>query len=460
MNEPLKLVCDIPGVDDRSQITWYRLKTIDGELMESGVYGDDYKTDPDQNLLFLRVNHGDSLPYICTYSVSLFDKYRFNGSTIYVNVIAPKTKAVYSPAPLYVTPNQVIVSETDIVNLYCIHGGYPKPEITWYVNGTEMKKYIFYDRAYLWRVDIAQAGVYSCHVSNGVGQDLNHSMEVTIKTGLYFVDNQFPLNEPEDGDAEFSCLANTESNPKYEWFINAKPLSDVVLNKRWSVTPNKIVISKVKPSDMSVIGCKVTSGDKTIYDDNYLRVITKAPEVSYKDDTNLTWFAGNTESMNCHWDAGPTPTVQWFKDGKHILINNRSNYTNTKLEIMNITKEDDGVYECRVNNKYGSDTLKRFVTVINPTRFTEEIRKDTNAKVGSTVVFPCKYEIDESVQNVSVVWKFNYAQITEDVDHIHSRVDNSLTITNVKDSDDGLYYCVIDGDLVYNQSEYGKLHVT
>lgn len=171
--------------------------------------------------------------------------------------------------------------------------------------------------------------------------------------------------------------------------------------------------------------------NKTIYDENAITILKKKPAIQFhNEETEIMWFKTDTGRMHCNWVAGPNVTVQWFKNGHEIEINDRVNYTDKYLEIESVTEDDAGEYECRVANKNGSDSIKTVISVINKSRIIDNI-VNVETTTGSAVIFPCHYEIDESLTNVTVIWKYKYFHFDLDENRVVED-NNTLTIMSVK----------------------------
>ena len=64
--------------------------------------------------------------------------------------------------------------------------------------------------------------------------------------------------------------------------------------------------------------------------------------------------------LTCNAVGNPTPSISWTKDGSVINANGDPRIIfaeqNTKLNITNVTRVDDGQYRCVANNSLGSAT--------------------------------------------------------------------------------------------------------
>lgn len=171
-----------------------------------------------------------------------------------------------------------------------------------------------------------------------------------------------------------------------------------------------------------------------------------APILADKSSTiEHDWFLTQSAYLYCGWRATPIPTVQWFKDGQEIAMSERLHFTNHFLNVENITVSDAGEYECLLRNIHGSASKKQIVNVYQKTEAVVNC-EDVKTTIGSTVVLPCKFDVDNRLTNTSVSWVIyknpDFVDVTLDDDHV-KQDDNSLKIMNFKESDVRTYVCVI-----------------
>lgn len=244
----------------------------------SNSFPGNVQIDENGNLIFIYINVEDdssfndsSAPYMCTYVDPSFST-SFNGSQIYVEVINTESESKYEPVPLKIAEKQYSVETGDFLRLNCIHGGYPKPRILWYLNGTEVEEFRDYNAGFIWGFELKHGGEWSCNVENGIGKKLVHTFNIDVKQRLHFKESQNGNESYRFGEnVELECLAEGEVSPSYEWLINSVPIADVKIDKRWNIKEDKITISNFQNTDLSVVCCRASIGSKSIYKEFILR---------------------------------------------------------------------------------------------------------------------------------------------------------------------------------------------
>ena len=68
---------------------------------------------------------------------------------------------------------------------------------------------------------------------------------------------------------------------------------------------------------------------------------------------DTTAGSNTTVTMPCVAFGIPSTTYTWFLNAKPLIWTNRHNITGGNLTIKDLTREDNGMYQCFVNNKHG-----------------------------------------------------------------------------------------------------------
>ena len=74
--------------------------------------------------------------------------------------------------------------------------------------------------------------------------------------------------------------------------------------------------------------------------------------------------SGTTVVLNCQAEGEPTPTIEWSRQSRPLLGNDRfSTLSNGSLRISSAQKEDTAEYECVARNLLGSVLVRVTLTV-------------------------------------------------------------------------------------------------
>ena len=80
------------------------------------------------------------------------------------------------------------------------------------------------------------------------------------------------------------------------------------------------------------------------------------------DETNSSYSViyRDSVSLYCPATGHPRPTINWFKNGSPISLNELNQYVTDQgtLVIRFATEDDAGTYTCMVSNKAGTDEIE------------------------------------------------------------------------------------------------------
>ena len=90
-------------------------------------------------------------------------------------------------------------------------------------------------------------------------------------------------------------------------------------------------------------------------------IVTDEPEITAHPGS-VAETEGNNVTLSCNAAANPAPTISWIRDGSLVnsTINSRISFSedNKQLTITNVSRTDNGEYQCVAENRVGSDTSK------------------------------------------------------------------------------------------------------
>jgi hypothetical protein len=235
--------------------------------------------DPEGNLWFSNVTKEDEsqgFNYACSATYAFRNEYKL-GSHVHLEVLQNETEGfedlVFEQEPIrqYVSDVSVIGMQTKKVELFCIYGGTPMPEITWFKDDEPVE---FNDRLvtrnygrslYFKKLSMGDAGNYTCEASNGVGTVQNHTISLEVHAFPRFTSDMENVLAKLDEEAEFVCEVNGEPDPEIGWTFNGKPIVEEDNHPRRLIEGNKVSIIKLDKSDIGNYGCNATNSYGYVY---------------------------------------------------------------------------------------------------------------------------------------------------------------------------------------------------
>ena len=81
----------------------------------------------------------------------------------------------------------------------------------------------------------------------------------------------------------------------------------------------------------------------------------------------MTSATGATILLPCAASGVPAPTIEWYKNQKHVSEDPGSErvtvHNNGSLEVRDVTEQDADVYTCRAYNLYGTAVVKHTLVI-------------------------------------------------------------------------------------------------
>lgn len=352
--------------------------------------------DPEGNLWFSNVTRADSSEdffYACA-ATSLFRNEYKLGNRVLMRVVASgisPTQNRYQPTLQYVSRKNEVALRGKKIELFCIYGGTPLPQIIWTKGG----------RAIPWSDRITQGnygksliikhttfedeGSYTCESSNGVGQAQSYSINLQIKAVPYFTVEPEIVNAAEDEEVSFKCEATGVPEPAIKWIHNGKPIEQSAANPRRTVTSKSIVIKGLTKKDTGNYGCNATNALGYVYKDVFLNVLALPPEITEAPKQEAT-VDRRKITLTCRVFGAPKPTVKWIRNGLELTGGRYKTLENGDMEITDVGFSDAGDYTCHAENKLGSKEANGTLLVKEHTKITEE-PQDYEVAAGTPATF-------------------------------------------------------------------------
>ncbi|KAG8240341.1 hypothetical protein J437_LFUL000816 [Ladona fulva] len=279
---PYKLTCNPPDGWPKPNVYWL-IQNADGGI--KSINNSRMTLDPEGNLWFSNVTKADAsddFTYACS-ATSLFRNEYKVGNRVMLNVKssgASGSQSYHEPIAQYVSRNNEVALRGKKVEIYCIFGGTPLPEIRWSKQGGSLPP----DRVVLGNygkslvikhVNFEDEATYTCEASNGQGSAKSHAVSLKVMAAPYFTVEPEIINAAEEESVTFRCEASGVPEPQISWIHNGKPIEEAPHNPRRKVTPNSITIDRLVKKDTGNYGCNATNSLGYVYKDVYVNVLGK-----------------------------------------------------------------------------------------------------------------------------------------------------------------------------------------
>ncbi|XP_076093735.1 hemicentin-1-like isoform X1 [Mytilus galloprovincialis] len=426
LNNPFTLACPVQG-NPLPAITWYKNgQTIN--FTNSQSYRANSKG---RELYILSSSERDTAVFRCQASNKAGDDHIDFSVKVLLSARVNMTGIDTKP--------KVISGEP--LTLICPGVGIPKPNITWYKDGSvlsEDKEKLTIDV-----VDIRDAGMYKCVVQNEAGQsEVEFNVKVQVPPRI---DEEGIDTNPEvvTGDPHtLSCPARGRPPPDITWYKNGQIIdftsdSNLELKSRG----RQLYFKEVQLKDDGVYKCLAVNEAGSIEQKYDLDVLVP-PSIDDSANNDITKvISGHTTVLNCPASGTPVPAIEWFKNGWLLVINNNilTEDNGRQLKIINTRVEDSGNYTCTATNTAGKTEQDMTLLVLVPPSIDESnVIYSPKVRVNRTVLLDCPIE---GVPLPDVTWLVNNIPLVESERHQLLRDNRQVKITKAQIGDSGTYTC-------------------
>jgi hypothetical protein len=407
--------------------------------------------DPEGNLWFSNAttdDHSDNFYYTCAATSPFRSEYK-KGNRVLLQVTASgisPTQNRHEPVRQYVSRKNEVALRNKRIEMYCIYGGTPLPQVVWTKNGKSIpwneritqghygKSLIIND------VTFEDEGSYTCDISNGVGKTQSYSISLKVEASPEFIVEPETHNAAEEETVEFRCEASGIPEPTIKWIHNGKSIDQAPPNSRRIVNNNRILITNLEKKDTGNYGCNASNALGYVYKDVYLNVLPLSLEITDAPKKVKT-VQREDVTMTCRIFGVPKPQVKWIRNYFHLNGGRYTTMENGDLHIKEVRFSDAGEYICHAENKFGTKQAIGTLSVKTRTTFTES-PTDLAVTAGASAIFRCNAVADPSLK-LRVEWLHNGEAIKFKNNRRFTKShDNSLTISKAIELDSGIYTCL------------------
>ncbi|XP_043504363.1 fasciclin-2 [Polistes fuscatus] len=332
----------------------------------------------------------------------------------------------------------------------------PSPSVDWLYNGELVKtndRYIIDTHALkIKNVQESDDGIYTCRASVlTTGELKERPIRVEVHIRPTIEERSTPVDIIEGENQKIECKAKGKPPPRFSW-IQSLTKQNLSSTDRFTVNPDTgdLTITNVNREDAGEYECTATNAAGSATTNIVVNVIVKPKIMEFP---NITVIQGKEVDIKCKAFGRPPPKVTLRKhtaekayvigaqvdDDRIVLINKPDEVTGETVGILNIRdvfRSNDGLYECVAENAGGKAYKNGHVTVEFPPTFAYMDNNTTWSWDSRPVNLTC---IAESIPNATITWTMGADRKIEDVPEI-KQLGNGPISTLMIIPLDGRYY--------------------
>ncbi|XP_064162781.1 neurofascin homolog (chicken) a isoform X15 [Anguilla rostrata] len=363
------------------------------------------------------------------------------------------SRGVAETTPTFLSPtgasSSKMVLRGEQLLLECIAAGFPTPSIKWFKKGGDLpsrkvKLENFNKTLRVVSVSEEDSGEYICMANSKIGS-VRHSISVQVKAAPYWLDQPSNIVLAPDENGRLVCRANGSPKPSIQWLVNGEPIESAAPNPSRQAVGDTLIFRSVQIGSSAVYQCNASNEHGYLLANAFVSILDMPPRMLGPRNQLIKVIENNRTFLDCPFFGSPLPELRWFKngqgsglDGGHYRV-----YINGTLEIRRIRPEDQGTYTCVASNILGKAENQVHLEVKEPTRIVRA-PEHLSANRGSAARFDCRVKKDPTLP-VTVTWLKDDKPLT--VGWRLKADEDSLTINNINEGDEGTYTCTVRTEL-------------
>ncbi|XP_051546218.1 neuronal cell adhesion molecule-like isoform X1 [Myxocyprinus asiaticus] len=425
---------------------------LNGDLYFSNVQTEDSRSD---YICYARFPHTQTIQQKQPITVRVLNMDSMNDTlAVYFNDSGLfSDKPSEERAPTFMIPSgsssSKLVLRGETLEMECIADGLPTPEVSWMKLSGEIPSgrasfLNFHKTLRITDVSEADAGEYRCTAKNRHGST-QHTIRVSVKAAPYWISAPRNLVLAPLEMGTITCRARGHPKPTISWSMNGVPIENAPKDPSRKVEDDTIIFTEVQTGSSAVYQCNASNEYGYLLSNAFVNVLAEPPRVLTPPHKVYQVIMNKPALLECASFGSPIPTITWFKDSRSSILEGDPYvfHKNGTLEIHLSQALNSGKYTCVARNSLGISENHVYLEVKEPTRILRQPEYRV-VKRNRDVVFECKVKHDPSLVP-TMMWLKDNAELPDDE---RFRVDSdSLTITDVTESDAGTYTCIMNTTL-------------
>ncbi|TKS80710.1 Cell adhesion molecule-related/down-regulated by oncogenes [Collichthys lucidus] len=146
------------------------------------------------------------------------------------------------------------------------------------------------------------------------------------------------------------CTVSGSPAPAAKWFKNGK---EVTPGPSHQQQHNNLAFVAVTRSDEGSYACAADTEQGTVMSANYTVKVLEPASIT-EGLTNQLVSPGSSARFTCTAKGNPSPNVTWLFNADPITPSHRFQISGSSLVITEVTPQDEGVFQCLLDNGIGS----------------------------------------------------------------------------------------------------------
>ncbi|XP_038164817.1 neuronal cell adhesion molecule-like isoform X22 [Cyprinodon tularosa] len=434
-------------------------QSLNGDLYFSNVRREDSRSD---YICYARFTHTQTIQQKQPITVKVLTMDEINDTMAdYYNF----TEMVLNEAPVderkptFLIPSghssSKMVLKGHVLEMECIAEGLPTPEVSWTkvsgdLPGSRTSFLHFNKTLQIVNVSESDAGDYRCSAKNQHGA-AHHIISVVVKATPYWISGppkNLVLAPGENG--VLTCRANGIPKPSILWSINGDLIENSPKDISRKVEDDSIIFTQVRVESSAVYQCNISNPYGYLLSNAFVNVLSEPPRVLTPANKVYQVIENRPAFLECSSFGSPIPKIDWFKDRKSGILDGDDYilHDNGTLEIQVAQAQHKGKYTCVANNYLGISENHVYLDIKEPTRILKQ-PVDKVVQRGGSVLFQCIVKHDKDL-HTTVTWLKDGEELLDDERFIVEF--ESLSITDISESDAGSYTCIVNNTLDHDSA--------
>ncbi|KAF7699184.1 hypothetical protein HF521_003926 [Silurus meridionalis] len=203
-------------------------------------------------------------------------------------------------------------------------------------------------------------GMYKCGAYNPVTREVKvepYGTKLFVKNsdgpspvGIVYPVNSVNLTVEQSMSLVLECVVSGNPSPVVKWLKNGQEL---LLTSRMRLLHSNLVLSDVQISDGGNYTCFVQAEEGALASANYT-VDVLGPPIILRGLSDTVVKSGSLVKFSCAISGNPVPNITWLFNSSPVLSSIRLQISHSTLHIFSVTTQDQGMYQCVLDNRIGS----------------------------------------------------------------------------------------------------------